>query len=100
MLWRSKAKDYSISQLLWYLYSETGYFDYVGVTAGGKLRQANLRFLIEKAEDYEKTSLKGLFHFIRYIENIKKAEENTGSAKLLSEGENMVRIMTIHKSKG
>ncbi|MCI8628494.1 MAG: helicase-exonuclease AddAB subunit AddA [Firmicutes bacterium] len=100
VLWRSKAKDYSISQLLWYLYSETGYFDYVGVTAGGKLRQANLRFLIEKAEDYEKTSLKGLFHFIRYIENIKKAEENTGSAKLLSEGENMVRIMTIHKSKG
>lgn len=99
-LWRKKAKNCSISQLLWYLYSETGYFDYVGVTAGGKLRQANLRFLIEKAEEYEKTSLKGLFHFIRYIENIKKAEENTGSAKLLSEGENMVRIMTIHKSKG
>lgn len=98
--WRKKARESSISQLLWYLYSETGYFDYVGVTAGGKLRQANLRFLIKKAEEYEKTSLKGLFHFVRYIENIKKAEDTSGSAKLLNEGENMVRIMTIHKSKG
>ena len=98
--WRRKARESSISQLLWYLYSETGYFDYVGVTAGGKLRQANLRFLIKKAEEYEKTSLKGLFHFVRYIENIKKAEDTSGSAKLLNEGENMVRIMTIHKSKG
>ncbi len=100
-LWRKKAKDCSISQLLWYLYGETGYFDYVGVTAGGKLRQANLRFLIQKAEEYEKSSLKGLFHFVRYIENIKKAsEDSTGSARLLNENENMVRIMTIHKSKG
>ncbi len=98
--WRKKAVDCSISQLLWYLYGETGYFDYVGVTAGGKLRQANLRFLIKKAEEYEKTSLKGLFHFVKYIENIKKAEDTSGSAKLLNEGENMVRIMTIHKSKG
>ncbi|NDO45605.1 helicase-exonuclease AddAB subunit AddA [Clostridium sp. MD294] len=98
--WRKKARESSISQLLWYLYGETGYFDYVGVTAGGKLRQANLRFLIKKAEEYEKTSLKGLFHFVRYIENIKKAEDTSGSAKLLNEGENMVRIMTIHKSKG
>lgn len=98
--WRKKAVDCSISQLLWYLYGQTGYFDYVGVTSGGKLRQANLRFLIKKAEEYEKTSLKGLFHFVRYIENMKKAEDTTGSAKLLNEGENMVRIMTIHKSKG
>lgn len=100
-LWRKKAKDCSISQLLWYLYGQTGYFDYVGVTAGGKLRQANLRFLIQKAEEYEKSSLKGLFHFVRYIENIKKAKDDgAGSAKLLNENENMVRIMTIHKSKG
>lgn len=98
--WRKKARDCSISQLLWYLYSETGYFDYVGVTAGGKLRQANLRFLIKKAEEYEKTNLKGLFHFVKYIESMKENDETSGSAKLLNEGENMVRIMTIHKSKG
>lgn len=98
--WRKKARDCSISQLLWYLYSETGYFDYVGVTAGGKLRQANLRFLIKKAEEYEKTNLKGLFHFVKYIENMKENDETSGSAKLLNEGENMVRVMTIHKSKG
>ncbi|NLK37584.1 MAG: helicase-exonuclease AddAB subunit AddA, partial [Epulopiscium sp.] len=97
---REIATNYSIRELLWILYQQTGYFDYVGITSGGMVRQGNLRFLIEKAEQYENTSMKGLFHFVKYIENIKKAEEEEGSAKLLSESENLVRIMTIHKSKG
>lgn len=98
--WRESSESFSISELLWYLYYQTGYFDYVGITSGGVARQANLRFLIEKAEQYENTNMKGLFHFVKYIENIKKAEEEEGSAKLLSESDNLVRVMTIHKSKG
>lgn len=98
--WRGYVLHMSISELLWHLYGVTGYFDYVGITAGGELRQANLRFLIEKAEQYEESSMKGLFHFVRYIENVKSASDDSSSAKIMNENENLVKIMTIHKSKG
>lgn len=98
--WRDYALNTSISELLWYLYHDTGYFDYVGVATSGKVRQANLRFLIKKAVQYEQSSMKGLFRFVRYIEELKRSIVEIGSAKILSENENLVRIMTIHKSKG
>lgn len=98
--WRQQIKELTLHELLRYLYEESGYYDYVGMTAGGGLRQANLRLLLEKAEQFEKGSHKGLFFFIRYVEDIKTAEAESSSAKLQSEAENLVRVMTIHKSKG
>mgnify|MGYP005763798747 CR=1 FL=1 len=100
LIWREKAREISLTELLRYLYTDTGYYDYVGMTTGGALRQANLRLLLEKAETYEKNSGRGLFHFIQFVADMKTAEEESAAAKLQSESENLVRVMTIHKSKG
>lgn len=98
--WRAEVRNFSLQELLRLLYRETGYYDYLSVTAGGALRQANLRLLLEKAEQYEKGSHKGLFYFIRYVEDMKTAEAETSSAKLPAENEERMQVMTIHKSKG
>ena len=98
--WRRQNRDLSLHELLRMLYRETGYYDYLGMTAGGALRQANLRLLLDKAEQYEKGSRKGLFYFIRYVEDMKTAEVETSSAKLQDESPDHIRVMTIHKSKG
>lgn len=97
--WRSKASYLSIHELLYVLYEETGYYDYASAMPAGEVRKANLDMLVEKAVSYEKTSYTGLFHFIRYIENLKKYNTDFGEASLAGE-ENTVRIMSIHKSKG
>ena len=99
-LWRRQNRELSLHELLRMLYRETGYYDYLGMTAGGALRQANLRLLLEKAEQYEKGSRKGLFYFIRYVEDMKTAEVETSSAKLQDDSPEHIRVMTIHKSKG
>lgn len=98
--WRRQARDLSLHELLRLLYRETGYYDHLGMTAGGDLRQANLRLLLEKAEQYEKGSHKGLFSFLRYVEDLKTAEVEVSSAKLQNAAGNYIRVMTIHKSKG
>ena len=98
--WRRQNRDLSLHELLRMVYRETGYYDYLGMTAGGALRQANLRLLLDKAEQYEKGSRRGLFYFIRYVEDMKTAEVETASAKLQDDSPDHIRIMTIHKSKG
>lgn len=97
--YREKAAYLSIHELLYDLYEETGYLDYISTMPAGEVRRANLTMLVEKASAYEKTSYTGLFHFIRYIENLKKYNTDYGEASLAGE-ENTVRIMSIHKSKG
>ncbi len=72
----------------------------VGLLQNGSLRQANLKILFERAKDYEKTSFKGLFNFIRFIEKLKKGNSDLSQAKIIGENEDVVRIMSIHKSKG
>ncbi|RAZ91140.1 hypothetical protein DK853_42020, partial [Klebsiella oxytoca] len=72
----------------------------VSAMPAGETRKANLDMLVEKAADYEKTSYKGLFHFIRYLETIQDQEVDFGEANILDENADVVRIMTIHKSKG
>ena len=98
--WRSVMRDLSLYELLCCVYDESGYYDYVGMTAGGSLRQANLRLLLEKAEAFESGRQKDVFFFVRYVEELKTAEAESSSAKLQSEADNLVRVMTIHKSKG
>lgn len=98
--WRNISKNMPISEFIWYLYNETGYFAYAGAMPGGIVRQANLKMLFERAREYEKTSLKGLFNFINFINKLKQSSQDMGSAKILGENENVVRIMSIHKSKG
>lgn len=98
--WRVKALHMSTDELIWYLYSDTGYYSYAGAMPGGVQRQANLRILFERARQYEETSYKGLFNFINFINRLKSSKGDMGSAKILGENENVVRLMSIHKSKG
>lgn len=98
--WRRKSLLMPIDGLIWYLYIETGYYAYASAMPGGVQRQANLRLLFERAKQYEETSYKGLFNFINFINRLKKSSNDMGSAKILGENENVVRIMSIHKSKG
>ncbi|MDE7206582.1 MAG: helicase-exonuclease AddAB subunit AddA, partial [Lachnospiraceae bacterium] len=89
-----------IKDLIRALIEETGYGAYVGSMPGGDQRLANLELLLEKAGTFQNTSLYGLFHFIRYLETIQEQEVDFGEANILDENADVVRIMTIHKSKG
>ena len=97
---RKRIADTSIHQLLTMVLDETGYGDYVKALPAGAKRSANLAMLVEKAIAYEKTSYKGLFHFVRYIDQLQKYEVDFGEADVTGETEDVVRLMTIHKSKG
>ena len=98
--WRNKACYTACDEMIWMLITETGYYSYVGAMAGGVQRQANLRMLFEKARQYEETSYKGLFNFINFVNRLKGSKGDLGSAKVLGENDNVVRVMSIHKSKG
>lgn len=89
-----------IHKLIQTVLEETGYASYIQAMPAGGQRLANVDMLLEKAVAYEKTSYKGLFHFVRYIEKLKKYEVDFGEADITSENEDVVRIMSIHKSKG
>lgn len=94
------AKELPIHELLLRIYSVTGYANYVAALPAGKQRLANLNMLVEKAVAYEQTSYKGLFHFVRYIDHLKKYDVDFGEAEIMGENADVVHIMTIHKSKG
>ncbi len=98
--WREKSEYLNLAELLWKIYNDTGFYTYVSLMPNGALRQANLKMLFERAKEYEKTSFKGIFNFIRFIEKIKIGSSDLSSAKIIGENENVVRIMSIHKSKG
>ena len=89
----------SADELIWFLYKYTGYYNYVGLLDMGEQRKTNLMLLFEKAKNYEKNSYKGLFNFVNYIQKI-SLKSDVSEAKLISEDANVVRIMSIHKSKG
>lgn len=98
--WRTKGRQGSLAELIWQLYCDTRFYDYVGGLPGGKQRQANLRSLYDRARKYEETSFRGLFRFLRFIDRMKERGEDLGAARSLGEQEDVVRIMTIHSSKG
>lgn len=99
-IWRKKVRHMAIDEFIWYIYTETGYYGFAGAMPGGSQRQANLRVLFQRAKQYEKTSYKGLFNFINFINKLKNSSGDMGTAKILGENEDVVRIMSIHKSKG
>ncbi|GAB7386963.1 UvrD-helicase domain-containing protein [Bacillaceae bacterium] len=98
--WRTEARQGSLSSLIWQIYRETGYYDYVGGMPGGVQRQANLRVLYDRARKFEQTSFRGLFRFLRFVEQMQERGDDMDTARTLGEQEDVVRIMTIHKSKG
>lgn len=98
--WQSEKEYFALDELIWKIYEDTGYYNYVGLMPNGSLRQANLRSLFEKAKEYEKASFKGLYNFINFIDRLKTSSGDLSSAKLIGENENVIRIMSIHKSKG
>ena len=98
--WKEKSEYKPLSELLWEIYVETGFYNYVALMTNGSLRQANLKILFERVKEYEKTSFKGLFNFIRFMERVKSGNSDFSQAKIISENEDVVRIMSIHKSKG
>lgn len=97
---RRDARYLPVHQLLYRAFEAGGYYDYVSAMPAGETRRANLDMLVEKAIAYEATSYKGLFHFIRYIEKLKKYDTDFGEANVAGEQADTVRIMSIHKSKG
>lgn len=90
----------SISALLWEALQRTGYYDYAAAMPMGEKRKANIDMLLEKANAFENGYYKGLFHFLRYIEKLKLQDADFGEANVLGDDENVVRIMSMHKSKG
>ena len=97
---RERAAYTPVHELILFILKETGYGNYARALPGGEQRYANLSMLVEKAMDYEKTSYRGLFNFVRYIENLQKYEVDYGEVNLAGAGNTAVEIMTIHKSKG
>ena len=99
-MWRKEQEYLSLDELIWKIYNDTGYYNYVGLMTNGELRQANLKMLFERAKQCESISFKGLFNFINYIEKIKTSNKDMDSARIIGENDDVIRIMSIHKSKG
>ena len=97
---RQMSHYLSIHELLYRIYDETGYYNYVTAMPAGSRRKANLDALVDMALSFEKTSYKGLFDYIRYIEKLKKYDDDQGEASVYSDQDDLVRVMSIHKSKG
>ena len=98
--YRRLSRNLRVHELLTLLYEETSYYLYVSALPMGEKRRANLDQLIEDALQFEKGSFSGLFYFIRYIEKAKQKEYDEGEANIYSENDDLLRIMSIHQSKG
>ena len=97
--WRKLVNEISIHELLWKIYTETYYMDYVGALPNGEMRQANLQALSIRAESYESSGYKGLFKFIKMIDKFMEQNNDLASVNIKLP-QNAVRVMTFHKSKG
>ncbi len=98
--WRELEKELPLNELIWKIYSDTNYYHYVGLLNNGALRQANLKMLFERAKQYESASFQGLYHFIHFMDRLHISNSDLSSAKIVGENDNVIRIMSIHKSKG
>lgn len=99
-VYRRKTAYTPIHKLIQDILTDTGYLDYVSARPGGEQRRANVEMLLTRAASFEQTSYYGLFHFLRYIEQLERYEVDYGEADVMDENADVVRIMSIHKSKG
>ena len=97
--WRSYAKTHSLHDLIWKIYNDRFYYDYVGALPNGPARQANLYALALRADQFEKSNFKGLSRFIRMIDQVLEAQHDLASVAV-APPKDAVELMTIHKSKG
>ncbi|MBN7771963.1 helicase-exonuclease AddAB subunit AddA [Clostridium aminobutyricum] len=98
--WKKLAEFMPLEDFIWALIRDTGYFTFIGALPSGKQRQANVRALIDKAVQFQTAQMKGLYAFINYVDAIKNKKVPMGQVTLVGENDDVVRIMTIHKSKG
>lgn len=98
--WKQYVKRESLSIFIWKVLKESTYFDFVGGLPGGKQRQTNLITIFDRAKALEETNYRSLFQFLRFLDRMKDRGEELGEVRMLSEQENVVQMMTIHKSKG
>ncbi|MFP4661764.1 MAG: helicase-exonuclease AddAB subunit AddA, partial [Halanaerobiales bacterium] len=99
--WIEEERYLGIDKFIWKLLQESGFYSYAGAMPGGRQRQANLRILVDRAKQFAGNSEQSLFNYIRYIERLEEQQDNeTGTARLINENEDVVRLMSIHKSKG
>lgn len=99
-LYRSLSAFLPVHVLLYRIYRETGYYECMSAMPLGKIRRKNLDMLLQRAENYSRTSMHGLFSFVRYIERLRENKSDYGSARVIEENDDIVRIVSIHKSKG
>lgn len=97
--WRTAARRGSLSRLVWQVLEETRYYDYCGGMPGGAQRQANLRALYDRARQFDGFARPGLFRFLRFVERLQETQD-LGNAPALGQEEDVVRVMSVHKSKG
>ena len=98
--WKKLSLSMPLGKFIWKIMIESGYYLEMGAMPGGTQRQMNLRALVDKAEKYASERPGSLYNFIRYIETLKHRKVQVGQVKLVGENDNLVRIMTVHKSKG
>ncbi|HHU77107.1 MAG TPA: UvrD-helicase domain-containing protein, partial [Firmicutes bacterium] len=98
--WQKLAIHGTIVDLIRQIYRETGYYDLAGGMPGGKQRQANLQALYDRAKAYETLPSRGLFRYLSFLEKLKERGEDLKPACAHGEQEDVVRILTVHKSKG
>ena len=99
-IYREMAQVLPLEEFIWKLMWETEYYTYCGALPAGQQRQANLRALADKAKDFQETGRGGIYGFLTYIQALENRKVPTGQVKLINENDDIVRIMTIHKSKG
>lgn len=99
-IWKDESRYMSMDDFIWRLLITTGYYYYCAAMPGGQQRQANLRLLHDRSRQFSQTSIKGLYNFIKFIDKLKISSGDMDIARVLGENDNVVRIMSIHKSKG
>ena len=98
--WRTLSRRHGVTDLLWDIYESQDYVNYVGAMPNGLVRRANVLALYDRAKGYEASGFRGLFKFLRFVESLRDSNQDMPLANVVSEADNVVRLMTIHKSKG
>ena len=98
--WRTLSRRHGVTDLLWDIYESQDYVNYVGAMPNGLVRRANVLALYDRAKGYEASGFRGLFRFLRFVESLRDSNQDMPLANVVSEADNVVRLMTIHKSKG